>query len=152
MTTAVLVGFNRCTGALKERLYKKNSRAMNPRATICLDDVDGNSEDYARNRPLPFGVDADLSDIAPADYGLWYVDAMGDPGKYDGKTVRFLGQVYVGKDVPAGSFVPGRFGMVCCAEDISFLGFICRYPGAKDLKLRDWVRVTASITVEMLPQ
>src|SRR5699024_4560791 len=152
ITTADLVVFNRCTDALKEMLYQKNIRAMNPRATIYLDDVDGNSEDYNRNMPLPFDVDADIIDIAPEDYGLWYVDAMGDPGKYDGKTVRFLGQVYVGKDVPAGSFVPGRFGMVCCAEDISFLGFIYRYPGAEDLKLRDWVRVTASITVEMLPQ
>ena len=152
ITTADLVVFNRCTDALKEMLYKKNIRAMNPRATIYLDDVDGNSEDYARNMPLPFDVDADIIDIAPADYGLWYIDAMGDPGKYDGKTVRFLAQVYVGNNVPAGSFVPGRFGMVCCAEDISFLGFLCRWPGAKDLKQRDWVRVTASITVETLPQ
>lgn len=152
ITTADLVVFNRCTDALKEMLYQKNIRAMNPRATIYLDDVDGNSEDYNRNMPLPFDVDADVIDIAPEDYGLWYIDAMGDPGKYDGKTVRFLGQAYVGRDVPAGSFVPGRFGMVCCAEDISFLGFICRYQGAEDLKLRDWVRVTASITVEMLPQ
>ena len=152
ITTADLVVFNRCTDALKEMLYQKNIRAMNPRATIYLDDVDGNSEDYNRNMPLPFDVDADVIDIAPEDYGLWYIDAMGDPGKYDGKTVRFLGQAYVGRDVPAGSFVPGRFGMVCCAEDISFLGFICRYDGAKDLKQRDWVRVTASITVEALPQ
>ena len=152
ITTADLVVFNRCTDALKEMLYQKNIRAMNPRATIYLDDVDGNSEDYNRNMPLPFDVDADVIDIAPADYGLWYIDAMGDPGKYDGKTVRFLGQVYVGEDVPATSFVPGRFGMVCCAEDISFLGFICRYDGAADLKLRDWVRVTATITVEALPQ
>ena len=152
ITTADLVVFNRCTDALKEMLYQKNIRAMNPRATIYLDDVDGNSEDYNRNMPLPFDVDADIIDIAPEDYGLWYIDAMGDPVKYDGKTVRFLGQVYVGQNVPAGSFVPGRFGMVCCAEDISFLGFICRWPGAKDLKQRDWVRVTASITVEMLPQ
>ena len=152
ITTADLVVFNRCTDARKDMLYKKNIRAMNPRATIYLDDVDGNSEDYNRNMPLPFDVDADVIDIAPEDYGLWYIDAMGDPGKYDGKTVRFLGQAYVGRDVPAGSFVPGRFGMVCCAEDISFLGFICRYEGAKDLKQRDWVRVTASITVEALPQ
>ena len=93
ITTADLVVFNRCTDALKEMLYQKNIRAMNPRATIYLDDVDGNSEDYNRNMPLPFDVD-----------------------------------------------------------DISFLGFICRWPGAKDLKQRDWVRVTASITVEMLPQ
>ena len=152
ITTADLVVFNRCTDALKDMLYRKNIRAMNPRATIYLDDVDGNSEDYARSMPLPFDVNAEIIDIAPADYGLWYIDAMGNPGKYDGKTVRFLGQVYVGSDVPAGSFVPGRFGMVCCADDISFLGFLCRYPGASDLKLRDWVRVTASITVEALPQ
>ena len=49
----------------------------------------------------------------------WYIDATGDPMKYDGKTVRFLAQAYVGKDVPAGSFVPGRFGMVCCADDVN---------------------------------
>lgn len=78
---------------------------------IYLDDVNGNSEDYARNMPLPFDVDADIIDIQPEDYGLWYIDATGDPMKYDGKTVRFLAQAYVGKDVPAGSFVPGRFGM-----------------------------------------
>ena len=152
ITTADLVVFNRCTDELKDMLYKKNIKAMNPRAAIYLDDVNGNSEDYARNMPLPFDVDADIIDIQPEDYGLWYIDATGDPMKYDGKTVRFLAQAYVGKDGPAGSFVPGRFGMVCCADDVTFLGFLCRYPNAKDLKLRDWVRVTASVTVEALPQ
>ena len=126
ITTADLVVFNRCTDELKDMLYKKNIKAMNPRAAIYLDDVNGNSEDYARNMPLPFDVDADIIDIQPEDYGLWYIDATGDPMKYDGKTVRFLAQAYVGKDVPAGSFVPGRFGMVCCADDVTFLGFLCR--------------------------
>ena len=125
ITTADLVVFNRCTDELKDMLYKKNIKAMNPRAAIYLDDVNGNSEDYARNMPLPFDVDADIIDIQPEDYGLWYIDATGDPMKYDGKTVRFLAQAYVGKDVPAGSFVPGRFGMVCCADDVTFLGFLC---------------------------
>ncbi len=82
--------FNRCTDELKDMLYKKNIKAMNPRAAIYLDDVNGNSEDYARNMPLPFDVDADIIDIQPEDYGLWYIDATGDPMKYDGKTVRFL--------------------------------------------------------------
>lgn len=45
---------------------------------IYLDDVNGNSEDYARNMPLPFDVDADIIDIQPEDYGLWYIDATGD--------------------------------------------------------------------------
>ena len=152
ITTADLVVINRCTDELKDMLYKKNIKAMNPRAAIYLDDVNGNSEDYARNMPLPFDVDADIIDIQPEDYGLWYIDATGDPMKYDGKTVRFLAQAYVGKDVPAGSFVPGRFGMVCCADDVTFLGFLCRYPDRDQLHNRDWVKVTASITVEELPQ
>ena len=152
ITSADLVVFNRCTNELKEMLYQKNIRAMNPRATIFLDDLLGNTEDYNKNLPLPFDIDADIIDIADTDYGLWYIDATADPGKYDGKTVRFTAMVYRGKDVPAGSFVPGRFGMVCCAEDVSFLGFICRYPGAAGLKVRDWIRLTATITVEALPQ
>ena len=152
ITTADMVVFNRCTDALKEMLYKKNIKAMNPRAAIYLDDLNGNSEDYSRNMPLPFDIDADIIDIKPEDYGLWYIDATGEPEKYDGKTVRFLAQVYRGKDVPAGSFVPGRFGMVCCADDVTFLGFICRYDRAEELGVRDWVTVTASVTVETLPQ
>ena len=152
ITTADLVVFNRCTDALKEMLYQKNIKAMNPRATIYLDDVNGKSEDYARNMPLPFDIDAEVIDIRPEDYGLWYVDATGDPEKYDGKTVRFLAQAYVGKDVPPDSFVPGRFGMVCCADDITFLGFICRYADRDKLTNRDWIRVTATVTVEELPQ
>lgn len=152
LTQADLIVFNRCTDALKDMLYRKNIRAMNPRATIFLDDVNGKSEDYARNLPLPFDIDAPVIDIADADYGLWYVDAMGDPGKYDGKTVRFTGMVYNGADVPAGMFVPGRFGMVCCADDVTFLGFLCRFRDAAALTQKDWVRVTASITVEALPQ
>lgn len=152
ITSADLVVFNRCTDELKEMLYKRNIRAMNPRATIYLDDVDGGSEDYNRNMPLPFDIEADVIELSDTDYGLWYIDATAEPHKYAGKTVSFLAQSYVGRDVPAGSFVPGRFGMVCCADDVTFLGFICRYDGAKDLHQRDWVRVTASITVEALPQ
>lgn len=152
ITTADLIVFNRCTDALKQMLYDKNIRAMNPRATIYLDSVDGSSEDYARNMPLPFDINAAVIDIAPADYGLWYIDAMGDPEKYDGKTVRFLAQVYVGDNLGKNTFIPGRFGMVCCAEDISFLGFLCLYPGVQTLELRQWVYVTASVTVEQLAQ
>ena len=48
--------------------------------------------------------------------------------------------------------MPGRFGMVCCADDVTFLGFICRYDRAEELGVRDWVTVTASVTVETLPQ
>ena len=68
-------------------------------------------------------MDADVIDIAPEDYGLWYIDAMGDPGKYDGKTVRFLGQAYVGKG-RAGGLVrawPFRYGLLRGGHQLSGL-------------------------------
>ena len=77
---------------------------------------------------------------------------MDNLDKYMGKTVRFKGYVCQTPRVPKGCFVPGRFGMVCCADDVTFLGFLCRYPDRDQLHNRDWVKVTASITVEELPQ
>ena len=47
-----------------------------------------------------------------------------------------------------GHFVPGRSAMTCCAEDIAFLGFICKTPEADKYKKGDWVTVTAKIKME----
>jgi len=85
---ADLVVFNRCTDATKEFIRSKNIRAMNPRATIFLEDNNGNSEDYAEGMPPPFDMDAPVIEISDLDYGLWYMDAMNDPAKYEGKTVK----------------------------------------------------------------
>ena len=39
--------------------------------------------------------------------------------------------------------------MVCCEEDITFLGLICMAPDQLDkVRTRDWVRVTATVRVE----
>ncbi len=153
ITASDLIVFNRCTEADKEYLHNRNIRAMNPRATIFLDDVDGNSEDYRDNMVMPFDLDADEIDISDEDFGLWYVDASSDPEKYDGKTVRFKAHILITPQLPEGWIVPGRHGMVCCAEDIQFLGFACnagdRFP---QLQNKGWYQVTAHIHVEELPQ
>ena len=102
--------------------------------------------------PLPFDINADPIDIPDDDFGIWYMDCQDEPQKYTGKTVKFLAQVCQTNRAGKNSFVPGRFGMVCCADDVTFLGFLCRYPDRDQLHNRDWVKVTASITVEELPQ
>jgi uncharacterized membrane protein YcgQ (UPF0703/DUF1980 family) len=62
--------------------------------------------------------------------------------------------VYKTQRFPKGEFVPGRFAMTCCADDVAFLGFLCKVgKGAgpvvyDDLKNRMWITVTASIRVE----
>lgn len=153
ITSADLIVFNRCTQKDKDYLHQRNIRAMNPRATIFLDDVDGNSEDYRDNMVMPFDLDADEIDIKDEDFGLWYVDASSEPQKYDGKTVRFKAHVLVTPQLPKGWIVPGRHGMVCCADDIQFLGFACnagdRFPHIEN---KGWYTLTAHIHVEELPQ
>ena len=52
-----------------------------------------------------------------------------------------------GKD----SFVPGRFAMTCCVQDIQFVGFPCKYTEYKNLKQRDWITVTAKVNLKYHP-
>ena len=150
---ADLIVFNRCTDELKQMLYKKNIRAMNPRATIFLDDVNGGSEDYRDNMPRPFDLDAPVIDISDENFGLWYVDATGDPEPYIGKTVKFKGMVYKTKKMEQEHvFVPGRFAMVCCADDVQFVGFLCKDADTTGIAHKSWVTVTAEVRVEYVPQ
>ncbi|WP_087065527.1 TIGR03943 family putative permease subunit [Intestinibacillus massiliensis] len=152
IANADLVVFNRSSEADKEKIRAKNIRAMNPRATIFFEDEDGNPEDYMDGMELPFDLDAPVIEVKNEDYGLWYIDAMNDPEKYEGKTVQVTGMVYKSDGFAPDTFVPGRFGMVCCAEDVTFIGFLCKTPAAAALKNEAWVTVTAEVHSEYYPQ
>jgi uncharacterized membrane protein YcgQ (UPF0703/DUF1980 family) len=62
--------------------------------------------------------------------------------------VQFTAMVYRGKELPKGTFVPGRFAMTCCADDITYIGFLCKGEQANYFKMREWVKVTANIKCE----
>ena len=53
-----------------------------------------------------------------------------------------------GSRLPKGSFVPGRNAMTCCAEDIRFFGFLCKYDRARSLRKGEWITVSAEIRWE----
>ena len=44
--------------------------------------------------------------------------------------------------------IPGRFAMTCCVDDITFIGFKCKYPGEKNIPHKAWIHITAEIRVE----
>ena len=58
----------------------------------------------------------------------------------------FLAQVCQTSRAGKNSFVPGRFAMTCCVQDIQFVGFPCVYEGYKALEQRSWVTVTARVS------
>ena len=95
--------------------------------------------------PLPFDLNAPIVEIGADDFGIWYMDCQDEPQKYTGKTVRFLAQVCQTNRAGKNSFVPGRFAMTCCVQDIQFVGFPCSYDGYKALEQRAWVTVTAKV-------
>lgn len=49
---------------------------------------------------------------------------------------------------PKNYFVPGRMAMTCCAEDMTFLGYICKAKEAKNLETKQWVKVRARVELE----
>ena len=80
-------------------------------------------------------LDADIVDIPPEDYGIWFVDAMDHPDRYVGKTLRFKARARRPRGMGSKFFIPGRTAMTCCADDTSFLGYICKSAYAPKLTL-----------------
>ena len=145
-----LIIFNRCKEDMSAAVYKRNMRAVNPRAQVVFEKADGTQLQFEEE--LPFDMEADVIEIADADYGIWYVDALEHPERYEGKTLRFTAMAYKGKRLPEGCFVPGRMAMTCCADDTAFIGFLCYSAYADRLKSRQWIKVTAAASVEERPE
>lgn len=148
---AQMVVFNRMAPGQDVMPFHKLARAANRRIDILYDYTDGTTKFDEIEDPLPFDINAPVIEIKDEDYALWYRDVSEEPQKYDGKTVHFKGQVAMLRRDKNGMFVPGRFVMTCCVEDIQFCGIPCRYAGAGSLESRSWVWVTAKIGAEKHP-
>ena len=146
---ADMIVFNRCTEQSRAALRKRNLKMVNRRADIYLENNDGSSEDYADETVSAFDLSAPVIEVRDEDYGIFYVEAMDLPKRFDGKTVRFKAQMCKSQQFPEGS-VPGRFAMVCCAKDIAFLGMACKGGDTGKFKNRDWVTITATVKAEHL--
>ena len=147
---ADLLVFNRCNEELRAALRKRNLRMVNRHADIYLENEDGTSEDYANDDTPPFDLDQEIIDIPDADYGVWFVDVMDRPERYRGKLVHMKMVMCHSKQYP-GVDCPGRFAMVCCEDDITFLGLIAHGEGLDRFKNHDWIEVTARMDVEEHP-
>ncbi len=146
-----MIVFNRAEAARDEETRQelhKLVRQVSRRCDIAYEYTDGTVEYDDIPDPLPFDLEADEITIEAEDFGIWYMDCNDEPDKYKGKTVTFLAQVCQTPRVAKDQFVPGRFAMTCCADDIEFIGYPCTYHDVKSLEQRDWVTVTAKVGVK----
>lgn len=146
---ADMVMFNRCTKDLPLANFRRSIKVVNPGAEILFEDSQGELTDIFEDS-VPYDLDKDPIEIEDVDYGIFYVDMGDHPERYKGKTVRFKGIVLKSRDVGAGFFVPGRMAMTCCADDTSFIGYVCKSPEAKKLVMGQWVMVTAEVGWEYM--
>lgn len=148
LNSCELIAFNRYRADMDKMAFHKIVRATSRRADIAYEYENGDVEYDDIEDPLPFDVNAPVIEIADNDYALWYRDLNENMDTYAGKTVKFKGLVAVEGKMPPDSFVIGRHIMTCCQDDIAYGGLICDWKGAKTLKQRDWVMLTARLTVE----
>lgn len=144
---ADVVIFNRCDDETPKGKFRRIVKAQNRPAQIVYEREDGTVDDGA-NEELPFDINQEVIELSDADYAIWFMDATDDPKKYDGKKIKFLALVYNPDKMKKGMFVPGRFAMTCCVEDIQFLGFKTKYEQSKEIAHKSWINLTAEIRVE----
>ena len=133
------------------QLIHKLVRQASRRCDIAYEFKDGSVGYDDIPDPLPFDINAPVVEIPAGFFGVWYMDCMDEMEKYDGKTVKFLAQVCQTNRAGKGCFVPGRFAMTCCVQDIQFVGFPCKYDDYKNLEQRSWITLTAKVNVKYHP-
>lgn len=142
MKVADLVLFNRCDPKANKSPWRRQVKAVAPRANVLFENTDGTSEDGIADEDLPYDMKAGVIDIADEHIPAFYIDSMDHPERYDRKTVRLVGQVFSEKGMPKGFYFFGRMAMTCCANDIAPIGWITQ--GLQRPSTKNYVTLTAS--------
>ena len=148
---ADMVVFNRFKGEFSKEEFHKVVRAVSRRPGIVYEYLGGKAEYDDIADPLPFDVEAPVIEIEDKDYAFFYRDLVEDMQKYEGKVVHFKGMVATDRRMKQGTIVVGRHVMTCCEADIAFSGLVCLHASSIPLRTRDWVTVTAKISIERHP-
>lgn len=143
---ADVIIFNRTDDSTDRGRFRRLIKTINRKAQIVYERKDGTIDE--RPEELPFDINQDIIELTDADYAIWYMDAMDNYKKYDGKKVKFRALVYNPDKLKKGVFVPGRFAMTCCIEDVTFIGFKCKYEKENEIAHKSWIDITAEIHVE----
>lgn len=145
---ANMVILNRATDELDRMEIHKIVRGVSRDADIAYEFSEDHVEYDDIEDPLPFDIEAEIIDIKDENYAIWYRDLSEEMEKYIGKTVRFKGIVAHDNSFPKNTIVIGRHVMVCCEDDITYRGLVCKGVVVNGLTKRDWIIVTAKITKE----
>ncbi len=113
-----------------KRYLRNNLKSINQYVELIYEDKDGNVSNKIEDELFDVSKDLEISDM---DYGLWFMDAIDNPNKYDGKNLtikaKYAGKIEDARDV----LIMGRKAMVCCANDITDIALPCIGLKEKDI-------------------
>lgn len=141
---AELVLFNRCTKIPPLAGYRRSVKVVSPQAEVVFENEEGEIDDIFEGS-VPYDLEAPVIEIANEDYGIWYVDMMDHPERYKGKVVEITARVMKPKGFPKEYFMPGRMAMTCCADDTTFIGYICKSTETAPMKIGAWMKIKAKV-------
>ncbi len=142
-----LIIFNRCDNQMDNlATFRRNIKSVNSQAEVVFEDSKGEINEIFEE-DLPYELNSEVIELTEASYGIWYLDMMDHVERYLNKKISFLAMVLKPDKFPKGYFVPGRLAMTCCAEDMTFIGFPASYDDCDSLKNKQWINVTATVTM-----
>ena len=129
VVNAEVVILNRSDNVDK-RYLRNNLKSINQYVELIFEDKDGNVTNKIEDELFDTSKPLEISDI---DYGLWFMDAVDNPDKYD-KVELSIKVKYAGKiDDYDNVLIMGRKAMVCCANDITDIALPCMNLHEKDI-------------------
>ncbi len=140
---------NRCTTDMSYTMFRGNIKAINRRAQMFFEEKFGKPCEFKEGR-LPFDITKEPLDISDDDYGLWYMDVMENPEKYNDKKIILRGAY--AEDLPGykQSFIFGRRAMVCCQNDTSLCGITVTGVRIEEMQKGEWIQVSGKLkTVDL---
>jgi hypothetical protein len=140
-----MVAFNRCDENTDREMLHKAVRAVNRRADILFEDKEGRVDYDDLPDELPYDLEADVVEIEDLDFGIFYLDAMDSPNKYDGKKIKVMVQAAKTPKLPKDTFIGGRFCMTCCADDVQFIGFIFKTDKLAQIENKGFYEIEATV-------
>ena len=147
---AEMIIINRCTLQTSKAAIRGSVKAVNPRAQLVYESED--EAFYEMQEEMPFDINADIIEVSPDDFGLWYIDMLERPDTYTGKTMKVIGLIQKPPGLPKGFAIFGRFAMTCCADDVQYMGFLCKADDWSRYKNKDYVTVTARLEYKYMKE
>jgi len=124
------------------RYLRNNLKGINTRLETIFEDKAGNVTNKLKEELFDVSKPIIISDI---DFGLWYMDALDNPLKYENAQIEINAFYYEEVKEYPNVFIFGRKAMVCCANDIQTIGFTVIGPDKNNLKLDNYYHLKGKI-------